>query len=671
MAKNNKDWVIKLKLDPKQFEKDYDRVVKRLEKKVIRAKTSVTGTSRGRGGGTGGGRTRSSQSQITASTRERFEESIKALKRRMKGEHLGKEFQASMDKAFRKVEGIEEKLGSAKTRREVYKLREVYKDVNKEVQNVISSQKRHTTSVERAKKAAETAAEREARRTKLQVQRAELAAYREDRIRNRPQITPAVRERFEERIGATRGRAANFAVGPELRGAMDNAIGRLDQVKQRLSVAKTRREVYRLQEAYRDVNDSIRKIVRSQERYNKSVQKANAFTDRFSKSAISAATGIASAYAVLSAGRWTYRVGKEMDAMRASLLMASQDAESAGNNFLFLKNTADTLGRDIQSMTSGFNRIAIAARSAGFNAAETKEIFMAASEASAAVSLDQQRTGLVMLAFSQIMSKGRVSMEEMSRQLGENLPIALKAMENATGNTTEELIKMIESGKLLAKDVMLPFSRELRRMSRENNALAASQNKLIAQENRLTNAFKNLADSIFQDGFAEALGTLFGAIADITNKLSPLLRAIMKPLSMTVTVVFDIIRAFIEMIDTVYHVVGGLFNIGDAADDANRSLAGLLTVMYSILYASSAIRLEFEKLDASLPDWLGTAMGSGSVTGFGYIADIVDAFKGGDKGKTVNVRIDRVETRTTSSDPNRHAEEMLSSFSQGLQLLSF
>ena len=68
------------------------------------------------------------------------------------------------------------------------------------------------------------------------------------------------------------------------------------------------------------------------------------------------------------------------------------------------------------------------------------------------------------LALSQMMSKGKVSSEELRRQLGERMPIAMEAMARAVGVTIQELDGLLKAGKLLSKDVMMPFVKEMENM---------------------------------------------------------------------------------------------------------------------------------------------------------------------------------------------------------------
>ena len=53
----------------------------------------------------------------------------------------------------------------------------------------------------------------------------------------------------------------------------------------------------------------------------------------------------------------------------------------------------------------------------------------------------------VMLALSQMMSKGKVSSEELRLQMGERLPVALQAMAKAAGVSISGLDKLMKEGK--------------------------------------------------------------------------------------------------------------------------------------------------------------------------------------------------------------------------------
>jgi len=223
-----------------------------------------------------------------------------------------------------------------------------------------------------------------------------------------------------------------------------------------------------------------------------------------------------SIFAVLEGGKRFFETGKKLDGMRAALLGASGDAKAAGNNFEFLKETAERLGQPLTQSVAGFNRIALAGRSANMSMEQIHNIFLAAQESATAFSLDAEATGRVMLAMGQMMSKGKVSAEELTRQLGDSLPTALKAMADAAGVTKGELFALMQGGKLQATpELMEKFAGNLRSAAREGGALEAGMKKIRAEQGRFNLALQLTTDKMFQQatsGLASFFRTLTGAL---------------------------------------------------------------------------------------------------------------------------------------------------------------
>ena len=95
------------------------------------------------------------------------------------------------------------------------------------------------------------------------------------------------------------------------------------------------------------------------------------------------------------------RVENALQTVFGSLGAANQQME-------FLDETANRLGTDLLATSKGFSMIAASGKKAGLSTKQVQEIFTGASEASAALSLSAENTNGVLLAFSQILSKGKV-----------------------------------------------------------------------------------------------------------------------------------------------------------------------------------------------------------------------------------------------------------------------
>jgi hypothetical protein len=191
---------------------------------------------------------------------------------------------------------------------------------------------------------------------------------------------------------------------PSLAGRRDSVRGTLESIGSRAKGATDPDQIRELRKEYQAASRDLADLVREQKALNKELNRTNPIASKFGATFKSALLGIASAYALLEVAKAVYKIGSEMDAMRASLLAASGSAEEAGKNFEFIKATAKDLGKDLQTMTGGFNRLGVAMKAQGFTSEETKAAFLSVAESATAFSLDSERTGNIILAMSQMVS---------------------------------------------------------------------------------------------------------------------------------------------------------------------------------------------------------------------------------------------------------------------------
>lgn len=340
--------------------------------------------------------------------------------------------------------------------------------------------------------------------------------------RNNPDanISYQARTALQERVRSAGTRS--YAVeDPNVVSRIAKAKVELKRLHKEITDTKSQRALIRMRIRYADIQREISSAVREQKVLNRAMSKGELLARKFGRSVKRSAMQFAGAYAVIGAAKNIYQTGKELDSMQASLLAASGGFEEAKKDFKFLESTSIELGKSLTTLVGGYNKVAIAGRTAGFSAEENKNIFMAASEASTAYGLSQERTNLVMLAFSQMINKGKVSMEEISRQLGETLPggvaLAAKSMGYAA-DSVGDFIAEVESGKLLTKDFIHNFSKTLREEVRLTGSLAAGKKKLAAEQQRLKASYESIVNEVFQSGGSKSIGNVFKSLSGVINK---------------------------------------------------------------------------------------------------------------------------------------------------------
>ena len=175
----------------------------------------------------------------------------------------------------------------------------------------------------------------------------------------------------------------------------------------------------------------------------------------------------------------------------------------------FLLDITERYGADLLTTSNAYLKFGTAAKQAGVSAQDTRNIFESITKASSVLGLGAERTSYVFLALEQIMSKGRLSTEELRRQLGEHLPGAFGIAAKAMNVTTAELTDMLKKGKIASTDFLPKFAKELERtygidtINRVDN-LAAAQGRF---NNEITLLIRDLDVAGFFKDFFDTLAS--------------------------------------------------------------------------------------------------------------------------------------------------------------------
>ena len=186
-----------------------------------------------------------------------------------------------------------------------------------------------------------------------------------------------------------------------------------DQLERDL--AKARGEIGKLKGSVQDVSTSFRSM---------------------GASLTGLAAGALSVSALSAAVKDLVRTGTELQNLRATFNLLSGSAEKGQKEFTFLKDTANQLGVDVKSLAESYRGLMAATRGTALQGEDTRKVFVALSSASRAYGLSSEQTSRALQAMQQIISKGKVSQEELRQQLGEALPGASQIAARAFGVTT-------------------------------------------------------------------------------------------------------------------------------------------------------------------------------------------------------------------------------------------
>ena len=199
---------------------------------------------------------------------------------------------------------------------------------------------------------------------------------------------------------------------------------------------------------------------RAIENYDKRLSSATSTQDRFSASIGKAVAAFLAFSSVKSVVGSLVDVATRFDRISSVLQIASGSAVSAARDLDFLRITADKLGLDLSSSADAYAKFTVATKGTVLEGDKTRQIFESTANALARIGATSEQTERALKALTDMVSKGTVQAEELKGQLGDVLPGAMNMAASASKKTTQEFLKLADSGGVLAVDLLPKLANE-------------------------------------------------------------------------------------------------------------------------------------------------------------------------------------------------------------------
>lgn len=316
----------------------------------------------------------------------------------------------------------------------------------------------------------------------------------------------------------------------ELRRAMDQfsrstSDARINITRFNASQAAAASESKRFAAAQRDAANAARRT----EREMRSLAGANNAAQQAMARATGGMRGLENAFSAtfqagslfrtmlgsITFGTFTSSVFKAGDAMQqfmVSMDIATGSAAGAMAEMDYVDNIASGLGINLQTARDNYSKFAISANIAGVAASQTQKIFESVSTAMSVLGKSTEDQNLAFLALEQMMSKGKVSSEELRRQLGERLPGAVNMMAQALGVGMDELQDMLKLGEINSADALPKFADVLQK--RFGPGVEAASRRAGNNLQKLRNEITKFLEVVAQSGFIQELAIQFRTLTD-------------------------------------------------------------------------------------------------------------------------------------------------------------
>lgn len=304
----------------------------------------------------------------------------------------------------------------------------------------------------------------------------------------------------------------------------------------------------------------------------------------------------ASVSAVAFAFKPMFDAAIQLDTMRRALTAVTGSAEQAEKAIAFLRDTARKSGLAVGDISDSFVKFTASARASGLSMQLVEDVFRSTAQAAGTLGLSGDKVSHILDALGQMANKGVVSMEELRQQLGDSLPGALGLMAKGLGITEQQLVKLVESGKLLTADALPALSQAMTTLaskSGEVDGLRASFNRL---KNALTETTQIFADSGAFKALTTTLGIIGAAVVGVYNGFVQMAEGI----SYVTTVVYELIKA------PFTGLKAALDNISKATDESAGRIERL-RVSYEQLVTGSTKSAEAQNAAADASTAAGNA----------------------------------------------------------------
>lgn len=205
------------------------------------------------------------------------------------------------------------------------------------------------------------------------------------------------------------------------------------------------------------------------------------------------------------------RAAVEFDRINRSLEAIQHSSKAAAQELGYITGVSNRLGLELGSAAKAYAQFLAATKGTALEGQKSRDIFEAVAGAMAKLGKSGADTEGALLAISQMVSKGTVSMEELRLQLAERLPGAMQAAANGAGVTVAELTKMVESGQVLAEDLLPGIAAELNKLYGTKDGVEG----YTASWNKFTNAISESIGRIAQtDLVAKTVTVTLGALQE-------------------------------------------------------------------------------------------------------------------------------------------------------------
>ena len=204
----------------------------------------------------------------------------------------------------------------------------------------------------------------------------------------------------------------------------------------------------------------------SKTQFQSGLRAAEVQIERFRRRVLSFTTSmVGGGFALAGMVRGAISLARETNRAEVTLKNITKSQTDYVKSLALTRKLAKEYGQDLNDLTLTYAKMRAAGDKAGIAVGTQEKMYKSFIRTFSAFNMTRSESSLAMLALEQMLSKGKISAEELRRQLGEKVPIAMAAMANAAGVPISQLDTLLKQGKLLSSEIMPKFAEELEKMT--------------------------------------------------------------------------------------------------------------------------------------------------------------------------------------------------------------
>jgi lambda family phage tail tape measure protein len=254
----------------------------------------------------------------------------------------------------------------------------------------------------------------------------------------------------------------------------------------------------------------------------------------------------------------------ELNLAKTTLAQVSTGQADYSQKLQFARQVSADYSVGLQATIEGYAKVTAAASANGLTLKETETIYKGLLASGVAFGASQDDLKSIITATTQILSKGKISAEELSGQLGERIPGAVAKFAQATGRPLAQLTKDLQDGKVKISDFVKFAKGQLNDYDAAAKLIGASPEKAGERLNLALTRMAETYGTFFQSVGAGFQDLLTGIVNWANNSAKAFIRVISE------------IRLFVNDLKFEVGVVNRFLDI-DSKKSANTSNNNITT----------------------------------------------------------------------------------------------